>query len=241
MQKPVELQKSFPILEFMNVYKVFENNAHSLIDVSLSIAYGEFIFVCGRTGSGKSTFLRLITKELEPTQGSIKFENTDLACIKKNELPFIRRKIGVVRQGNGLFLEKKTVAENIEFAMRATGHPEKTIKDRARSALTVVGMSSKADCNITELSIGERKRVEIARSIINHPKMIIADEPTANLDGGLSWDIMGVFDEINRMGVTVIIATHDKDVVNIMRKRVLTFAYGKLLGDVKGGRYGDLV
>lgn len=229
-----------PILAFTNVYKIFNRGTHSLKNITISINYGEFVFLCGRTGAGKSTFLRLITKELEPTKGTIMFEGQDLAEISHKELPFLRRKIGTVRQGSGLFLQGLTAAENIEFVMRATGNPENILHERSRKALALVGMSAKADTLISDMSIGERKRVEIARAVVNNPKLLIVDEPTANLDRDTAWDIMNLFDEINRHGVTILMVTHDRQMVNIMRKRVVTFSKGTMLGDVKNGRYGEL-
>lgn len=229
------------ILTFTNVYKIFNRGTHSLKNVTISIDYGEFVFLCGRTGAGKSTFLRLITKELEPTKGTIMFEGQDLAEVTHKELPFLRRKIGTVRQGSGLFLPGLTAAENIEFVMRATGNPENILHERSRKALALVGMSSKADTVISDMSIGERKRVEIARAVVNNPKLLIVDEPTANLDRDTAWDIMNLFDEINRCGVTILMVTHDRQMVNIMRKRVVTFSKGTMLGDVRNGRYGELI
>ena len=229
------------ILTFENVSKVFDYKTHSLRNINFTAEQGEFVFLCGRTGSGKSTFLRLITRELKPTSGKIIFDGRDIGAMLNWEVPYLRRQIGVIRQGEGLFLEGRTVSENLEFVMRATGHEEAVLQERARKALGMVGLKHKVNCLPGELSIGERKRVEIARALVNNPKIIIADEPTASLDGDLAWDIMSLFDDINRMGVTLLIVTHDKQIVNIMRRRVVTFSYGKILGDVKNGRYGDLI
>lgn len=230
-----------PILTFSNVWKEYKYSTHSLRDVNLQINHGEFVFVCGRTGAGKSTFLKLIMREQKPTKGTVEFEGRDLSKLKNSELPYLRRQIGMVQQGTGLFLEHKTAAENLEFVMRATGHEEDKIKDRARRALGMVGMARKGDCVPEFMSIGERKRIEIARALLNNPRLLIADEPTASLDGDLSWDIMNLFNDINHLGVTVVVVTHDREMVNLMRKRVLTFSEGKLLGDVKNGRYGDII
>lgn len=241
MPIPENISKKIPILVFTNVSKIYDYDTHSLRGVNLKINRGEFVFVCGKTGSGKSTLLRLITRELEPTNGKIEFLGQDISGIRYGELPYYRRQVGVIRQGTGLFLEEKTAAENLEFVMRATGHEEDTLHERAQRALSMVGLGKKSASLMTDLSIGERKRVEIARALVNNPKIIIADEPTASLDRDLAWDIMSLFDDINRLGVTLLIVTHDREMVNLMRKRVLTFANGKLLGDVKSGRYGDLV
>lgn len=229
------------ILAFENVSKRYDYETHSLHNINLEIKRGEFLFLCGQTGSGKSTFLKMITRELKPTTGKILFEGKDIVTMSRGEIPYLRRQIGVIRQGEGLFLEERTAAENLEFVMRATGHEEKVLRERAMKALGIVGMSKKANCLPHELSIGERKRVEIARSLLNNPKIIIADEPTSSLDNDLAWDIMNLFEEINHMGVTLLIVTHDKQMVNLLRKRVVTFAHGKILGDVKHGRYGDLI
>ena len=229
------------ILTFENVSKIYDYDTHSLRNINLEVTRGEFVFLVGKTGSGKSTFLKLITKELEATSGKILFDGQDICQMKHSEVPYLRRKIGVIRQGAGLFLEDRTAAENIEFVMRVTGFPEEDLRPRALKALGMVGLSKKADFLPHELSIGEKKRVEIARALVNNPKLIIADEPTASLDRDLSWDIMSLFQDINEMGVTLLIVTHDKDIVNILRKRVVTFAHGKILGDVKKARYGDLI
>ena len=241
MPIPEKTGKKVPILTFTDVSKIFDYGTHSLRGINLSISQGEFVFVCGPTGSGKSTLLRLVTRELEPTSGRIEFLGQDIAGIRYGEMPFYRRQVGVIRQGFGLFLEDKTAAENLEFVMRATGHEEETLQERAQRALSMVGLGKKTGFLVTDLSVGERKRVEIARALVNNPKMIIADEPTSSLDRDLAWDIMSLFDDINRLGVTILVVTHDREMVNLMRKRVLTFANGKILGDVKGGRYGDLV
>lgn len=229
------------ILTFENVSKLYDYGTHSLRNINLEITKGEFVFLVGKTGSGKSTFLKLITRELEASSGKILFDGQDICQMKHNEIPYLRRQIGVIRQGAGLFLEDRTAAENLEFVMRATGHPEEDLRPRALKALGMVGLSKKVDFLPSELSLGESKRVEIARALVNNPKLIIADEPTASLDRDLSWDIMSLFQDINELGVTMLIVTHDKDIVNIMRKRVVTFASGKILGDVKKARYGDLI
>lgn len=237
----IEYPEKKHILTFENVSKTFDYKTHSLREINFTAEPGEFIFLCGRTGSGKSTFLRLITRELTPTAGKVFFEEQNIGAMRHWEVPYLRRQIGVIRQGEGLLLESRTAAENLEFVMRATGHEEDVLHDRARKALGMVGLKQKADMLPGELSIGERKRVEIARALLNNPKLIIADEPTASLDNDISWDIMSLFDDINRLGVTLLIVTHDREIVNIMRRRVVTLAYGKILGDVKRGRYGDLV
>lgn len=229
------------LLKFEKVSKIYEYETHSLRNINLNVAQGEFLFLCGRTGSGKSTFLRLITKELSPTSGRIFFDGEEITAMHHRKIPYLRRKIGVIRQSGEVFLENRTVAENLEFVMWATGHEEDTLQQRALKALGMVGLREKADRQPWELSGGERKRVEIARALVNNPRLIIADEPTASLDRALSWDIMTLFEDINQMGVTILIVTHDKEIVNLMRKRVVTFSNGKLLGDVKHGRYGDLL
>lgn len=238
---PENTAKKIPILAFTDVSKVYEYGTHSLHGINLNIDKGEFVFLCGKTGSGKSTLLKLITRELEPTKGKIEFLGQDIAEIRYAQLPYYRRQVGVIRQGLGLFLEDKTASENLEFVMRATGHEEDTLHERAQRALSMVGIQKKSENLMTDMSVGERKRVEIARALVNNPKIIIADEPTSSLDRDLAWDIMSLFDEINRLGVTLLIVTHDKEMVNLMRKRVLTFSSGKLLGDVRNGRYGDLI
>ena len=228
------------MIRLKNVEMEYDNGTRAIRGITLTIEDGEFVFLVGPSGSGKSTIIKLLTGEVVPTAGRIMINGFSITKISGRQIPLMRRTLGVIFQDFRL-IEKKTVYENLEFVMRATGHEEETLQERAQRALSMVGLGKKTGFLVTDLSVGERKRVEIARALVNSPKMIIADEPTSSLDRDLAWDIMSLFDDINRLGVTILVVTHDREMVNLMRKRVLTFANGKILGDVKGGRYGDLV
>lgn len=227
-------------ITFNNVTKIYENNVIGLNNITINIQKGEFVFILGKSGSGKSTFLNLITRQIEPTSGKITVEDVNISEIPKKKVPFFRRNFGIVYQETSL-LPNKNVYDNIAFAMIATEKPTSLIKKSVPIALGTVGMRKKAACYPWELSGGELFRVGLARAIVNNPSIIIADEPTANLDPDMSWDIMCLLDELNRKGVTVLVATHAKELVNIMRKRVVTFYNGKMIGDVKNGKYGYII
>lgn len=223
-----------------HVSKIFKNNMPGLRNVNLKIEKGEFVFLLGRSGAGKSTLMKLITRELEPTRGEIYVDGQRIDTIKRKDIAFLRRKMGIIKQERTL-LEHKTVYENVAFALVATEQPKKVIEQSVPAALGLVGMRKKADCMPSELSGGEKFRIELARAVVNNPSILIADEPTANLDPDSAWDIMCLIDEINRCGITVIVATHAKQLVNIMKKRVVTLYHGQIIGDVKKGRYGDII
>lgn len=227
-------------IAFNNVTKIYENNVIGLNNITINIQKGEFVFILGKSGAGKSTFLNLITRQIEPTSGKITVEDVNISEIPKKKVPFFRRNFGIVYQEASL-LPNKNVYDNIAFAMIATEKPTSLIKKSVPIALGTVGMRKKADCYPWELSGGELFRVGLARAIVNNPSIIIADEPTANLDPDMSWDIMCLLDEFNRKGVTVLVATHAKELVNIMRKRVVTFYNGRMIGDVKNGKYGYII
>ncbi len=227
------------MIEFVNVTKSYEKNqADALNNINLFIDKGEFVFIVGRSGAGKSTFIKLLQRELEPTNGTIKIKNHDISKLKKREIPYLRRRIGVVYQDFRL-LENKTVYENVAYAMEIIGRPQSKIRNKVPLALEMVGLSDKADRYPSELSGGEQQRVAIARAIINNPSILICDEPTGNLDPETSREIMALLDDINRHGTTVVVVTHDVDMVNEMKKRLIVLDEGKLIADNMKGTYDN--
>ncbi len=226
------------MIKMENVTKVYENGAVGLRDFNLHIERGEFVFVVGSSGSGKSTFIRLLLKEVEPTDGNIIINGTDITKIKRRQIPYLRRKIGVVFQDFRL-LPSKTVYENVAFAMQVVETNPKIIRRNVPQILAMVGLAKKINAYPNQLSGGEQQRVALARAIINRPPILLADEPTGNLDPDTAWEIMDLIEEINRNGTTVVISTHAKDIVDKMQKRVVTINKGIVLRDVKGGGYDD--
>lgn len=226
------------MIRMENVTKVYENGAVGLKDVSLRIKKGEFAFIVGFSGSGKSTLIRLLLKEVEPTFGKILIGNTDITSIKRRQVPYLRRKMGVVFQDFRL-LPSMTVYENVAFAMQVIEIEPEEIRKRVPQVLAMVGLSKKAKAYPNQLSGGEQQRVAIARAIINRPPILLADEPTGNLDPDTAWEIMELIQEINRSGTTVVISTHAKDIVDKMRKRVITINNGIVERDIEGGGYDD--
>jgi len=223
------------MIEFINVTKTYEKNEHAALrDINLRIEKGEFVFLVGRSGAGKSTFIKLLLREIETTSGIVKIRDHDIAKLTKKEIPYLRRKVGVVFQDFRL-LENKNVYENVAYAMEIIGRPESKIRKKVPLALEMVGLSERMYHYADELSGGEQQRVVIARAIINNPSILICDEPTGNLDPLTSKDIMRILGEINRHGTTVVVVTHDLDIVNVMDKRVLTLDQGRLSSDVKKG------
>ena len=189
-----------------------------------------------KAGSGKSTIIKLLIKDLEPTSGQINIFDQNLNSLKKNELPFLRRQIGVLFQ-NANLIENKTLYENVAFALRVTEYPSKLIKVLVPTALSLVGLENKKKCYPSQISGGERSRIALARAIVTSPKILIADEPTSNLDSDIAWDIMCLLKDINRNGTTVIVSTHSKELVDIMGKRVITINGGRVVMDSKNGKY----
>lgn len=206
-------------------------------DINLKIEQGEFVFVLGSSGAGKSTLLHLIAGDFPPTRGRVLLNDLDLATVPERKRPQIRRQYGVVWQDPKL-IEDRTIFENIAITMRAAGMRRREIYEAVPKALGIVGLRKTLDSFPNEISGGERTRVELARAIINSPDILVVDEPTANLDNDTAWDMIQLFQEINRRGTTIVMATHAKSFVNILRKRVVTLADGKVIGDVKNGRYG---
>lgn len=225
------------MIELKNVSKVYENNHIALSNINISIEKGEFVFLVGPSGAGKSTFVKLLLKEIDATSGKIIINEKDINSLKRKEIPFHRRKIGVVFQDFRL-LNDKTVYENVAFAMQIIEAEPENINKRVTSVLSLVGLSRKADMYPNELSGGEQQRVTLARAIVNGPEILICDEPTGNLDPETSWGIMALLKEINNGGTTVLMATHAKDIVNKMKKRVIAIEKGNVVRDQQRGVYG---
>lgn len=227
------------MLVFENVNKIYDNtNVQALYDVNLQIEKGEFVFLVGHSGAGKSTLIKLITAEEAPTSGRIVINNINVSGIKSKKIPYYRRTLGMVFQDFRL-LDNKTVIENVAFAMRVVGATNRQIRRRAPEVLARVGLSGKARFLPTQLSGGEQQRVAIARALANNPGIIIADEPTGNLDPETSREIMKYLEEINRSGTTVIVATHDRDIVNSFHKRVIEVVGGEIVRDDERGGYTE--
>jgi cell division transport system ATP-binding protein len=220
-----------------NVRKVYDSsNTVALDNVSLTINDGEFVFLVGPSGSGKTTLMKLITGELRPTSGTVVINDYDMSTIRRRKLPKMRRTLGVVFQDYRL-IENMTVYDNVAFAMRVVGAPNKEIKKRVPYILELVGLEGREKRMPTELSGGEQQRVAIARALVNSPRMIVADEPTGNLDPARSLELMLLLEKINEMGTTVLVVTHEKELVNAFNKRVITIDSGNLVGDGMEGYY----
>ena len=227
------------MIEFKNVSTVYETGTEAVHKANFKIDKGEFVFLVGSSGSGKSTLIKLILKEEEPTRGSIIINGKDTTFLKPNRVPFLRRSMGVVFQDFRL-LPDKTVFENVAFAMYIVKATPRHIRRQVPMVLSLVGLSAKAKMYPNELSGGEQQRVALARALVNNPSMIIADEPTGNLDPDTAWDIMNLLNDINLRGTTVVVATHAKDIVDTMKKRVIQIDKGNIVrDDIKGG-YGEI-
>ncbi len=220
-----------------NVRKVYDSSDTLALDnVSLTINDGEFVFLVGPSGSGKTTLMKLITGELRPTSGTVIINDFDMSTIKRRKLPKMRRTLGVVFQDYRL-IENMTVYDNVAFAMRVVGAPNKEIKKRVPYILELVGLEGREKRLPTELSGGEQQRVAIARALVNSPRMIVADEPTGNLDPARSLELMLLLEKINEMGTTVLVVTHEKELVNAFNKRVITIDSGNMVSDGMEGYY----
>lgn len=228
------------LIQFYNVSKIYDNRVKALVDVTLRIRKGEFVFLVGPSGAGKSTFLKLIYREEIPTRGQVMFEGRNVARFKSREVARLRCKIGMVFQDFKL-LPKKTVAENVAFALEVIGKSPGEIKRLVAAALKRVGLIEKASFYPCQLSGGEQQRAAIARAIVNNPLLIIADEPTGNLDPYTSDEIMNLLRDINRSGTTVIMSTHAWDIVNKMKKRVIVLRAGRVVSDEEGGIYDCII
>ena len=226
------------MIEISNVSKTYETGNKAIKDVSLTIDDGEFVFIVGRSGSGKSTLMKLLLKELEPTKGRIVVNDMDLGRMPRRYVPKYRRRLGVVFQDFRL-LKDRTVFENVAFAQRVIGVPPRIIRETVPEMLRLVGLSSKYKAYPRQLSGGEQQRVAIARALINEPSILLADEPTGNLDNNNAWEIMKLLEEINSKGTTVIVVTHNLEIVKVMKKRVITVKKGTIVSDSKEGGYDD--
>lgn len=218
------------VVEFKNVSKIYDNGTVALKDISLSINKGEFVFILGASGAGKSTFLKMIIAEEKPTSGEITVNNFKINSIKRRKIPYLRRTMGIVFQDFRL-IPKMTVYENVAFAMRVTGASQKEIRKRVPYVIGLVGLSHKAKCKPNELSGGEQQRVGLARALVNNPSMIVADEPTGNIDPKLTYEIVELLTEINRRGTTVIMVTHEQDLIKQFNHRTIVIDDGYVVVD----------
>ncbi|HEM6082388.1 TPA: cell division ATP-binding protein FtsE [Streptococcus suis] len=225
------------IIEMKDVSKKYGNGTTALRGVSISVEAGEFAYIVGPSGAGKSTFIKLLYREEKLDKGSLTVGKFDLAKIKKRDVPLLRRSVGVVFQDYKL-LPKKTVYENIAYAMEVIGEKPRNIKKRVMEVLDLVGLKHKIRSFPNELSGGEQQRIAIARAIVNNPKVLIADEPTGNLDPENSWEIMNLLERINLQGTTVLMATHNSQIVNTLRHRVIAIEDGRVVRDEEQGEYG---
>ncbi|MBE5812231.1 MAG: cell division ATP-binding protein FtsE [Clostridiales bacterium] len=224
------------MIEFVNVHKRYENGVDAVDNVNLFIGKGEFVFLVGPSGSGKSTLLKLMIREEQADSGKIILNNYKVSSMKDKHVPYLRRSIGIVFQDFRL-LPDKTVFENVAFAMRIVKASPRTIRRKVPMLLSLVGLSQKANSYPHELSGGEQQRVAMARALANNPLVLIADEPTGNLDPENAWEIMKILNEINMRGTTVVVATHAKDIVDAMQKRVVELDKGHVLRDQQRGSY----
>ncbi|MBR5228631.1 MAG: cell division ATP-binding protein FtsE [Firmicutes bacterium] len=223
------------MIKFSNVSKMYGDNI-GVSDINITIEDGEFVFLVGPSGAGKSTFIKLLLKEKEADEGTITFDDFEITSLSNRMVPYYRRKVGIVFQDFRL-LSTKTVYENVAFAMEAVHQKKKLIKAQVPHILNLVGISDKAHLYPSQLSGGEAQRVAIARAIVNNPKVLIADEPTGNLDPEKSWEIMNLLEQINKRGTTVVMVTHAKDIVDRMGKRVVQLVDGRIVRDDKTGLY----
>jgi cell division transport system ATP-binding protein len=224
------------LIQFINVTKEYENGLRALNNVNLIVERGEFVFIVGASGAGKSTLIKLLLKEIEPTAGALFVNDRDLTQMKPKEIPFYRRSMGVVFQDFRL-LPDKTVFENVAFAMEIVEASRKEIRRQVPAVLSMVGLASKANNYPSQLSGGEQQRAALARALVNNPSILLADEPTGNLDSATASEIMKILNMINHRGTTVLMATHARDIVDSMKKRVITFHKGTIVSDKEKGEY----
>ena len=226
------------MIKLEHVSKAYSAGVPAVNDVNLEIDDGEFVFIVGDSGSGKSTIIKLLLKELEPTEGTITINEKVLSKIKRKQVPKFRRNVGVVFQDFRL-LKDRNVYDNIAFAQKVIGRSTAHIKKRVPQMLAMVGLAAKYKSKPRELSGGEQQRVAIARALVNEPSILLADEPTGNLDNNNAWEIMKLLEEINEKGTTVIVVTHNLEIVKVMKKRVITIKKGIIVGDSKEGDEND--
>ncbi|MBQ3391059.1 MAG: cell division ATP-binding protein FtsE [Clostridia bacterium] len=226
------------MLEFEHVSKVYGNGTCALDDVSLKIEEGEFAFIVGPSGAGKSTLIKLLMKEEDPTEGKIIVAGQDLSSLRHRDVPYLRRKMGVVFQDFRL-INELNVFDNVAFAMNVTNSSKRSIERRVPYVLSLMNLADKAKAFPSELSGGEQQRVALARALVNNPMLIVADEPTGNIDPHMSWEIMGLLNEINMRKTTVLVVTHEKNLVNAMKKRVIYLEKGRVRSDRMEGQYSE--
>ena len=224
------------LIRIKDLEKKYKTGVTAIYDFDLKVKKGDFVFVIGQSGSGKSTLIKLLYREEKPTNGSINIGGIEVAKLRNRKVYKLRRKLGIVFQDYKL-LPRSTVYENVAFALEILGLPNEEIRKKTLKALEQVGLKNKSKNYPNELSGGEQQRVAIARAIVNEPKLLLCDEPTGNLDPETSWEIMQVLDEINKLGTTIIMATHDKEMVNRMKKRVIVIEAGRLKEDYEKGTY----
>jgi len=224
------------VIEFQDVSKIYHNSVNALLNATFSITIGEFISIVGPSGAGKSTLARLLTCEEQPSSGNILVAGRNISQLKKKELPFYRRKVGVIFQDFKL-LPRKTVYENVAFALEVSDATNDDIKDKVPKIIELVGLTKRSNAMTEELSGGEKQRVSIARALVHNPKLLIADEPTGNLDPVSTWEIIELLFKINKQGTIVILTTHDKEVVDALERRVITMRNGKIISDQAHGKY----
>ncbi|WP_332695399.1 cell division ATP-binding protein FtsE [Halalkalibacter lacteus] len=225
------------MIKMKDVWKSYPNNVKAINGITISIEKGEFVYVVGPSGAGKSTFVKMMYREEKPTKGDIFIDQTNLATLKEKHIPKMRRRIGVVFQDFKL-LPTLSVFENVAFALEVIEENPKVIKRKVLDVLDIVHLKNKARALPDELSGGEQQRIAIARAIVNSPEVLIADEPTGNLDPDTAWEIMNILDDINHRGTTIIMATHNKDIVNTIKKRVIAIEGGRVVRDEVRGSYG---
>ena len=226
------------MIKLQHVSKAYSAGIPALNDVNLEIEAGEFVFVVGDSGSGKSTLIKLLLKELDPTEGEILINGKRLGAIRHRQIPKFRRDLGVVFQDFRL-LKDRNVYDNVAFAQRVIGASVRESRKKVPQMLTMVGLAAKYKSFPKQLSGGEQQRVAIARALINRPKILLADEPTGNLDSNNAWEIMKLLEEINERGTTVVVVTHNMEIVKVMQKRIITIQKGVIISDVNGGAYED--
>lgn len=224
------------VIEFVEVTKIYGKDVAAVKNVSFSIADSEFVTLVGPSGAGKSTLIRLLTCEEKPTSGRILVAGRDITTLKPKELPFFRRRVGVIFQDYKL-LPKKTVYENVAFGLEVAGVSDKEIRPRVEEMIELVGLSARMSALSEELSGGEKQRASISRALIHNPKLLIADEPSGNLDPVATWEIIELLFKINKKGTIVLLATHDREVVDALKKRVITMRAGEIVSDQEKGKY----
>ena len=225
------------MLEMIDVSKIYPGGSVALQDINVRIEQGEFVFIVGPSGAGKSTFFKMLFREVLPSSGKVIVNGHDLVKMTDKEIPYFRRQLGIVFQDYRL-LPDRTVYDNVAFAMQVIETPYRKIKRRVNDVLDLVGLRKRAHAYPSELSGGEQQRIAIARAIVNDPILLIADEPTGNLDPETSWEIMDIFREVNKSGTTIVMATHDREIVDEMEKRVIAIEHGLIVRDDAKGVYG---